>query len=68
MVTVLVEDMVCQHCVDTITKELMKINGVEGVDANVNTGQVTVKTAPQSKVELAAIENAIHRAGYTMAS
>lgn len=68
MLTVLVEDMACQHCADSITKEIMAIEGVESVQANVNTGQVRVQTAPRSQVELAYIEDAIHRAGYTMAS
>ncbi|HHY06936.1 MAG: cation transporter [Lawsonella sp.] len=66
MITVLVEDMVCQSCVNAVTKELMKINGVESVKANANTGQVTIETARRSKVDIAYVEDAIHRAGYTM--
>lgn len=63
--TVLVEGMTCQHCVGSVSTELMKLPGVTGVEVDLHpesTSQVVI----ESEDELAApdIESAIDEAGY----
>ena len=40
-----VTGMTCGHCAASVTEEITEIDGVEGVEVDVPTGQVTVTSA-----------------------
>ncbi|NGX06070.1 MULTISPECIES: heavy-metal-associated domain-containing protein [Mycobacteriaceae] len=65
-VTVRVSGMSCGHCAAAVRQEVGALPGVSGVDVDVTAGTVTISsTAP---LQVAAIEAAIGRAGYTLAA
>ncbi len=55
--------MVCGNCAKTIKTAVTKLDGVEEVNADVDTKTVSVKFVP-AKVNLEALEKAITGAGY----
>ncbi len=57
-----VPDMSCQHCVDAITTEVAKVDGVTDVNIDLDAKAVTVVGG-----EEAAIVAAIDEAGYDVA-
>jgi copper ion binding protein len=58
--------MSCQHCVNAVTEELSKLDGVRGVDVDLPAGRVTVTSdAPLADDAVAA---AVDEAGYELAS
>lgn len=61
-VTFSVPDMSCQHCVDAITKEVNKVDGVTAVNVDLDAKTVTVDGGQE-----AAILAAIDVAGYDAA-
>jgi copper chaperone CopZ len=66
---VLVSGMTCSHCVMSVTEELTAIEGVEGVDVDLNAGgasRVTIRSA--APVDTAAVTAAVEEAGYSLAS
>lgn len=63
--TYTVEGMSCQHCVDSVTEEISKIPGTQGVDVNLAAGTVTVTGEGFSDAEIAA---AIDEAGFTLSN
>lgn len=63
--TYTVEGMSCQHCVDSVTEEISKIPGTQGVDVNLAAGTVTVTGEGFSDAEVAA---AIDEAGFTLSN
>ncbi len=59
-----VEGMVCSGCENRIKNALQTIEGVEEVDANHNTGVVTIKTN-QENIE-SYVKNKIEEIGFTV--
>ncbi len=60
--TIFVNGMTCGHCVNSVTQELSKINGVKKVDIDLNTGKVEIDT--NEKISRLKLEEAIEEAGY----
>jgi copper chaperone len=60
-----VTGMTCEHCVASVSEELLEIGGVTAVDVDLDSGAVTVTSdEPVSETEIAA---AVDEAGYTVA-
>jgi copper ion binding protein len=59
-----VEGMSCQHCVDAITEEVTRVDGVSAVAVDLVGGTVTVTGEPIDDEQVRA---AIDEAGYTVA-
>jgi copper chaperone CopZ len=60
-----VEGMTCGHCRTSVIEEVLQVDGVKGVDVDLDSGRVTV--AGES-FEDGAIAKAIDEAGYTLVS
>jgi copper chaperone len=60
-----VEGMTCGHCSKSVIEEVLQVDGVKGVDVDLDSGRVTV--AGES-FEDTAIAKAIDEAGYTLVS
>lgn len=60
-----VKGMTCDHCVRAVTSELLLVPGVQAVDVDLSSGEVTVV----SEAELARddVADAIDEAGYELA-
>ena len=65
-VTLTAPDISCDHCIAAIRKALSKLAGVQFVNGNPRTKQVTIRYDP-SLVALAAIEKAMEEEGYPLA-
>ena len=61
-----VTGMTCQHCIDAVTKEVGGIEGVTGVDVDLDSGRVSVRS--EQPVDDAAVRAAVDEAGYELAS
>jgi copper ion binding protein len=60
-----VKGMSCQHCVDTVSDEIGKVDGVTDVQVELRNGLVTVSsTGPLAQL---AVEVAVAEAGYEIA-
>ncbi|WP_344874006.1 heavy-metal-associated domain-containing protein [Allokutzneria multivorans] len=58
--------MTCGHCVASVTEELSEVPGVTGVEVELSSGTVTVRSSrPLADDEVAA---AVTEAGYAVAS
>ena len=42
--TLTLENMSCQHCINRVTENLLKLDGVSKVDVNLEQGQALVQT------------------------
>ena len=60
-----VEGMTCGHCRASVIAEVLQVEGVKGVDVDLDSGRVTV--AGES-FEDDAVAQAIDEAGYTLVS
>lgn len=61
-----VQGMTCGHCVAAVTNELTKVDGVTGVEVDLDTGTVDITSdGPLSDSDVHA---AIEEAGYEMSS
>jgi copper chaperone len=60
-----VAGMTCGHCVRAVTEEVTKLSGVESVDVDLTSGQVTVASA--TPLDDADIVAAVDEAGYELA-
>ncbi len=59
-----VAGMTCGHCVNSVSAEIAKVDGVAGVDVDLTTGVVTVTSnAPLAAADVAA---AVADAGYEL--
>ena len=57
--------MTCDHCVRSVTEELMSVPGVTHVDVNLENGNVSISSeTPISEQQIA---QAIESAGYSLA-
>lgn len=64
--TYTVTGMTCDHCKNTVTTELARLEGVSNVDVDLATGNVTVESAaPLDRGDVAA---AVDEAGFELAS
>ena len=62
--TIFVNGMTCGHCINSVTEELSKINGVKRVEVDLASGKVDIDSNEEiSKVK---IEEAIKEAGYEL--
>ncbi len=62
---VTVTGMTCQHCVMSVTEEISELDGVTGVDVDLESGAVTVLA--DREVGRAEIAAAVDEAGYDLA-
>jgi copper ion binding protein len=62
--TYAVTGMSCQHCVDAVTAEVGRIAGVEQVQVDLPTGEVTVTSA--APLSLDVVRGALDEAGYDL--
>lgn len=62
--TIVVSGMTCGHCVNSVTEELSKINGVSKVEVDLATGQVDIET--NEEIGRLKLEEAIKEAGYEL--
>lgn len=60
-----VTGMSCQHCIDAVTAEMGRINGVDQIDVDLAAGAVTVTS--KDPLELADVRSAIDEAGFDLA-
>ena len=60
-----VQGMSCQHCVDAVTGEVAKVEGVTGVEVDLGSGTVTVTS--QAPLDLEVVRAAVDEAGYDLA-
>ena len=62
--TVNIQGMTCQHCVATVTQELMKIDGVIAVNVDLEQGKADIES--NDKLTRDVIQCAIEKAGYSL--
>ncbi|MEP6853238.1 MAG: heavy metal-associated domain-containing protein [bacterium] len=62
--TYTVQGMTCEHCVRSVTEEVARIPGVDGVRVDLAGGRVTVTAAQEPPVD--ALRAAVGEAGYQL--
>lgn len=62
--TYTVKGMTCGHCVSSVKEEVGEVPGVTGVDVELESGLLTVRS--DSPVETIRIETAVKEAGYEL--
>ncbi|GAA2233651.1 MULTISPECIES: heavy-metal-associated domain-containing protein [Streptomyces] len=62
--TYVVSGMSCGHCKATLTKVIGELDGVSGVEVDLDTGRVTVTTAAEP--DDAAVAEVVDEAGYEL--
>ena len=63
--TYTVQGMTCEHCVRSVTEEVSEVPGVTGVDVDLASGRVTVRS--DQPVDDGAVREAVEEAGYELA-
>lgn len=63
--TVTVVGMTCDHCVRSVSTEIGGVDGVTGVDVDLASGRVTIRS--DQPVDPAAVAAAVDEAGYELA-
>ena len=58
--------MTCGHCVQAVTEELRRIDGVTRVDVDLAAGTATVESS--TPLDRSAVEAAVDEAGYELRS
>ncbi|CAB0921271.1 copper chaperone [Corynebacterium diphtheriae] len=58
-----VDGMTCQHCVASVTEELLELPSTQGVDVDLETGRVMVTGEDFTDAEVKA---AVEEAGFTL--
>lgn len=61
-----VKGMTCGHCVSAVSAEVGSIEGVTGVEVDLDTGAVTVSSS--AALDEAAVRDAVDEAGYELVS
>lgn len=64
--TFTVAGMTCGHCVDAVSTELAKLDGVTNVDVDLANGAATVTS--QAPLERGDVAAAVEEAGYELAA
>jgi copper ion binding protein len=62
--TYTVAGMTCGHCVNSVKEEVGQVAGVDAVDVDLKTGQVTVTSA--APLDDADVKAAVEEAGYEL--
>ena len=62
-VTLQIEGMSCQHCVQTVTEALKSLAGVKSVKVDLSQDQAVVKFATK-QVEVSQMKDAVNQAGF----
>ncbi len=62
MTTINIKGMSCNHCVMAVMKALGEIEGIENINVNLATGEVTFEEA--IPVDVSVIREKIQKAGY----
>jgi copper chaperone len=62
-VTLQIEGMSCQHCVQTVTEALKSLAGVRSVKVDLSQDQAVVKFAAK-QVEVSQMKDAVNQAGF----
>ena len=62
-VTLQIEGMSCQHCVQTVTEALKSLAGVRSVKVDLSQDQAVVKFAAKH-VEVSQMEDTVNQAGF----
>lgn len=62
MTTVKIKGMSCNHCVMAVTRALMEIDGVKGVEVDLTKGEATFDEA--TPVDMDMVRAQIKKAGY----
>jgi copper chaperone len=62
MPKIVVKGMSCKHCVDSVTKALTAIDGIENVAVNLENGDVVYTES--KPVDLAMVREVIKQAGF----
>ncbi|MER7274391.1 heavy-metal-associated domain-containing protein [Dactylosporangium sp. NPDC000244] len=65
LTTYTVTGMTCSHCVNAVTEELGRLEGVSAVEVDLPTGAVTVTS--DRPLDPAAVREAVDEAGYAVA-
>lgn len=58
-----VDGMTCQHCVASVTEELLELPSTQGIDVDLETGRVVVTGEDFTDAEVKA---AVEEAGFTL--
>jgi len=65
--TLQVDGMTCEHCVASVTEELLEVDGVDSVEVDLNPGGAsTVSIATSAPVEPESLRAAVDEAGYQL--
>ena len=59
-----ISGMTCGHCVQAVTEELSALDGVQGVEVDLDSGTATVRSS--AELDLAAVQGAVDEAGYEL--
>ena len=59
-----VTGMTCDHCVQAVTTELSKIDGVAGVDVDLESGDVKITSTDPLDVQ--SVQGAVDEAGFEL--
>jgi copper chaperone len=62
--TYTVKGMTCEHCVRAVTTEISALEGVQGVEVDLDSGRVSVVSA--GTLDDAAVAAAVDEAGYEL--
>ena len=62
--TYAVPGMSCQHCVDSVTRELTKLDGVAAVEVDLSAGSVAVTS--EAPLDVEAVRAAVDEAGFDL--
>ena len=62
--TYAVPGMSCQHCIDSVTKELVKVDGVANVAVDLTAGSVAVTS--DLPLDLEVVRAAVDEAGFDL--
>ena len=63
--TFTVVGMTCGHCVSAVTEEVSSVEGITGVDVDLDSGALTVTS--EAAVDEDAVRAAVEEAGYSVA-
>lgn len=61
---IIVKGMSCSHCVSSVKKSLLNIDGVKKVKVDLKTGKVVIEYV--GTLEMSVIEKCINDLGYTL--
>ena len=59
-----ISGMTCGHCVQAVTEELGALDGVHGVEVDLDSGTATVRSS--AELDRAAVQGAVDEAGYEL--